>query len=254
MPIRVRRLSRREEAEYRRCLQEMQAEGIDVGTPDQAPEHASALDIMVVGGLESLIFNLPSGLAGYAIVVRLVAEKAGLILLGCQITTESDEQIVLESFDLGGLVCQLGQCQYQKSEVLNGRFPLKFHRRGHLIEGVILATGLEPIPKEYVQGMTVPLQLTFWDQFGNEFSAEPMLSVDRSTTPRPKLVRTQSRICESDKIPETREPCGRENPGVSAGLRATRHRGPRHLRSTRRESTVVTGTNAYTVPLGVQNT
>ena len=71
MPIRVRQVSRREEAEYRRCLQEMQAEGVDVGTPDWASEDVPALDIMVVGGLESLIFNLPNGLAGYVIQLRL---------------------------------------------------------------------------------------------------------------------------------------------------------------------------------------
>ncbi len=31
-----------------------------------------------------------------------------------------------------------------------------------MIEGVILATGLAPIPREFLQGMTVPLKLTFW--------------------------------------------------------------------------------------------
>jgi hypothetical protein len=34
-------------------------------------------------------------------------------------------------------------------------------------------------------------------------------------------VRTQSTLCESGKIPETREPFRREDPGVPAGLRAT---------------------------------
>ena len=57
------RLSRSEEAEYRRCLREMRAEGIDVKSPDDSPEYVPALDITVVGGLVSLIFNLPSGLA-----------------------------------------------------------------------------------------------------------------------------------------------------------------------------------------------
>jgi len=121
----------------------------------------------------------------------------------CDITTKSDDQIVLECFDLGGPICQLGQCKHHKSEVLNDCFPLRFHRRGHLIEGVILATGLKPIPKEYVQGMTVPFKLTFWDQFGNEISVESELSVDRSTPPKPKLVRIRSTLCESGKIPET---------------------------------------------------
>jgi hypothetical protein len=78
---------------------------------------------------------------------------------------------------------KLGQCQYPIEQLSNDRFPLKFHRCGHMIEGVILATGLEPIPKEYVQAMTVPVKLTFEDQFGNEISAEKELSVDRSTKP-----------------------------------------------------------------------
>jgi hypothetical protein len=222
MPIRVRRrLSRGEEAEYRRCLQEMHNEGVDVEVPDDSPEHLTALDIMVVGGLASLIFNLPSGRAGYAIWLRLVARRCGLILPEpCEITTKFDDQIVFECFDSGGPISRLGQCSYLQQEVLNDRFPLRFHR-GHLIEGVILATGLKPIPKEYVQGMAMPFQLTVWDQFGNEITVESRLSVDRSTAPRPRMVRNQSALCESAKIPETREPFGRKDPGVPAGLRAT---------------------------------
>ena len=220
MPILKARLSRSEEPEDRRCLQEMRAEGIDVNSPDDSPEYVPALDITVVGGLVSLIFNLPSGLAGYAICLRLVARKSGLILPEqCEITTKFDDQIVLECFDPGGPECRLGQCRHQKSEVLNDRFPLEFHRRGHMVEGVILATGLRPIPKEYAQGMTVPFQLTVCDQFRNEISVESKLSVDRSTAPRPKLVRTQRTLRESGKMPETREPFGTE-PGRTGGLRS----------------------------------
>lgn len=219
MPILKARLSRTEEAEDQRCLREMYHEGVDIS--DDSLDRAPALDISVIGGLETLIFNLPSGLAGYAITVRLVAGKSGLILMEPEITTRHDHQIVLESFDLGGPVCTLGQCKYLAAEVLNDRFPLKFHRRGHLIEGVILATGLEPIPKEYVQGMTVPLKVTFWDQFGSEINVEPKLSVDRSTTPRPRLVRSQSGLRDSGKVPETREPLGTGDAGVPAGPHAT---------------------------------
>jgi hypothetical protein len=223
MPIlRPRRaLSRTEAREYRRCLREMRAEGIDINCPDDSLEDVPALDITVVGGLASLIFNLPSGRAGYAIWLRLVARRSGLILPEqCEITTRFDDQIVLECFDLGGPISQLGQCSYLEAEVLNDGFPLRFHRRGHLIEGVILATGFKPIPQEYVQGMTVPLKLTFWDQFGNEFSAEPMLSVDRSTTPRQRLVPTQSSVYDSGGVPDTRAPSGSEGPDVLAALRA----------------------------------
>lgn len=193
MQILKARLSGSEKAEDRKCLREMRAEGIDVNGPDHSLKHVPALDITVVGGLESLIFNLRSGLAGYAIQLRLVASRSGLIVPEqCEVSTEFDKQIVLECFDPGGPLCTLGQCTYLKSEVLNDKFPLKFHRRGHQIEGVILATGLEPIPKEYVQGMTVPLRLAFCDQFGNQISIVSKLSVDRSTTPRPRLVRSHS--------------------------------------------------------------
>jgi hypothetical protein len=205
------RLSRSERAEDRRCLREMHHEGIDVGIPDDWSDCVPALYISVIGGLDTLIFNLPSGLAGYAIVLRLVAGKAGLILLDCQITTESDEQIVLESFDLRGPVCRLGQCEYQKSDLLNDRFPLKFNHRGSMVEAVILATGLKPIP-EHV--MTVRFQLTFWDQFGNGISVESELSVDRSTTPRPRLLRPQSSLHDSGEILGMHEPFGREEPGL----------------------------------------
>ena len=214
------RLSRSEEAEYHRCLREMRAEGIDVNSPDDSPEHVPALDITVVGGLVSLIFNLPSGLAGYAIWLRLVARRSGLILSDCEITTKSDDQIVLECFDLGGPDCRLGQCRHHKSEVLNDRFPLIFHRRGQMVEGVILATGLKPIPKEYVQGMTVPFQLTVWDQFRNEINVESKLSVDRSTTPRPRLARLVSSLFDPERIPEKREPFVGKDPGVSVAVRS----------------------------------
>ena len=219
MPIQKARLSRSEEAEDRQCLREMYHEGVDIS--DDSLDCAPALDISVIGGLETLVFNLPSGLAGYAITVRLVAGKSGLILMEPEITTRHDQQIVLECFGLGGPVCTLGQCKYLAAEVLNDRFPLKFHRRGHLIEGVILATGLEPIPKEYVQGMTMPLKLTFWDQFVSESKVESKLSVDRSTTPRPRLGRSQSRLRDSGKVPESREPLDTGDAGVPAGPGAT---------------------------------
>ena len=101
---------------------------------------------------------------------------------------QHDRQIVLESFDLGGPVCELGQCSYRKSEVLNDRFPLRFKQRGSMVEAVILATGLKPIPARYLHGMTVLFTLTFWDQFAIPIGVEDGLSVDRSTTPRQRVV------------------------------------------------------------------
>jgi hypothetical protein len=211
MPVRMHRLSRREEAEDRMRLHEMRREGIEVGNAGQSPQHVSALDILVVGGGATLIFNLPGGLAGYAIWLRLVARKSGLILYEYEITTKFDDQIVPESFPGRFPLCTLGQCQYSIAEVLNDRFPLKFHRRGHMIEGVILATGLAPIPKQYLQGMIVPFTLTFQDQCGNEISVEAELSVDRSTKPRPKLPGPISSFYDPEEVPAASEPGGSQN-------------------------------------------
>ena len=219
MPIQKARLSRSEEAEDRQCLREMYHEGV-VDISDDSLDGAPALDISVIGGPETLIFNLPSGRAGYAIMVRLVAGKSGLILMEPEITTRHDRQIVLESFDLGGPVCELGQCCYGKSEVLNDRFPLKFKQRGSMVEAVILATGLKPIPARYLQGMTVPFTLTFWDQFAIPIGLEDGLSVDRSTTPRPRLARPERSVLDQGEIPESREPFGGDNPNTQTPLRS----------------------------------
>jgi hypothetical protein len=210
MPVRMHRLSQRKEEEEGRCLQEMQAEGIDVDNLDQLPRRVPALDILVVGGPATLIFNLPSGLAGYAIWLRLVARKSGLIFPEYEITTKFDNQIVPESFPRRFPLCKLGQCHYPIAEVLNDRFPLKFHRRGHMIEGVILATGLEPIPRQYLQGMIVPFTMAFQDQFGNEISAEAKLSVDRSTKSRPRLPSAIGGLYDAEEVPATSEPAGRQ--------------------------------------------
>jgi hypothetical protein len=219
MPIQKARLSRSEQAEDRQCLREMYHEGV-VDISDDSLDDAPALDISVIGGLETLIFNLPSGLAGYAITVRLVARKSGLILMEPEISTQHDRQIELESFDLGGPVCELGQCWYRKSEVLNDRFPLKFKRRGSMVEAVILATGLKPIPARYLQGMIMPFTLTFWDQFAIPIGIEEGLSVDRSTTPRQRRVRPERSLLAPEEILESREPIGGDNPNTQTPLRS----------------------------------
>lgn len=196
------RSSKRLESEERRCLQEMRDEGISI--PGCSVESESSLNVSVIGGLETLIFNLPTGLAGYCIWLRIVAGKSGRIFLEeCEIITEFDDQIVLECFDLGGPNCQVGQCSYPKSEVLNDRFPLRLRGRGDLIVGVILATGLKPIPAEFLQGMRVPFTLNLSDQFWNKTSVNSTLSVDRSTTPRKRLGRPVSSIFDSLEIAET---------------------------------------------------
>ena len=69
--------------------------------------------------------------------------------------------------------------------------------------------------------MMLPFKLRFWDQFTNEISINSKLSVDRSTTPRPRLVRPRSGLFDPEGIPEMREPFGSEDPGVAEAVRST---------------------------------
>ena len=58
-----------------------------------------------------------------------------------------------------------------------------------MVEGMILATGIRPIPQAFGQGMLVPFELTFEDQFENEISVEAELSVERTAKPKRAAVR-----------------------------------------------------------------
>ncbi len=146
MPVRKSRLSRAERTEYRAAAQQLQAAGL-IPTIPEWPGCSRALQIVVFEGQASLVLNLPYGV-GYAIRVRLVAEQSGLILTSCDITTEWDDKIFMPGSDERTPVCKLGWLEYQPSDVLNQRIDdgLRFHHRGEMVEGTILAMG----PKRFL--------------------------------------------------------------------------------------------------------
>ncbi|MGH9642686.1 MAG: hypothetical protein ACRD3Q_09685, partial [Terriglobales bacterium] len=163
MPIRKSILNRAEQARYLAASQELQAAGLEVDVPEEWLHRAHFLDVAVAGGPASSAVDLPNGGVGYAIYVRLVAMRRGLILPHYRITTEWDGQISLLLFDERGPICKLGWLSYSRNEVLNQHFDnsLRFHYRGEMIEGTILAMGLQSIPAAYRTGARIPLQLTF---------------------------------------------------------------------------------------------
>jgi hypothetical protein len=175
-----RRFSRAEEATYRDCLRQLQAEAIDVEIPEDGQENSRALDIVVAGPTESAVFESATGGVNYAVLARFVALRSGLTLSEWSLCTHYDEQIVPESFEDGSPECKLGGREYQLREVLNMRIEKDLVlRRGQIVEGWLLATGIAPIPAEYRNFAVVPFHLSLWDQFGNEIDAEGKLSVLR---------------------------------------------------------------------------
>jgi hypothetical protein len=88
-------------------------------------------------------------------------------------------------------LCKLGHLDYTQDEVLNQRIEesLLFSHPGDVVEGVILATGVWPIPQVFGRGMRVPFELTFEDQFENEINVESELCVEREAKPKRAAVR-----------------------------------------------------------------
>ena len=92
---------------------------------------------------------------------------------------------MLNSFGERAL-CKLGPLDYTQAEVLNQRIEesLLFSHPGDVVEGMILATGIRPIPQVFGQGMRVPFEMTFEDEFENEIRVDAELCVERETKPK----------------------------------------------------------------------
>lgn len=205
MPIRKPRLTRAEEAEYRVYLKQLQAEGIDVEIPEERQEARRDLQIDVGAPWENTVSEVRGGGIGYyAIYVRLIALRSGLILPETEISNAWDPQIQIESltgenppYDFGGLCFPRDQVLNER--ILNG---LRFHARGDMVEGWILASGSAPIP-ECPEGAPAPFLLQFFDQFGHEFGEEGYVSVLRST--RREGATKQESASKQESAPEPRQ-------------------------------------------------
>jgi hypothetical protein len=152
--------------------------------------------------LETEVFDLPNGLAGYQIYVRLVARRR-VTLLDCEITTDWDDQIVLDGKSDDQRNCYwFFRQRYEPEQVLNPRLTcLRFHHRDQMVEGTILASGLKPIPEAYGQGMKVPFRLTFLDQSENPIWQDGELCVYRSTQRKKEVVRRTSGLRDGEYVP-----------------------------------------------------
>jgi hypothetical protein len=97
-------------------------------------------------------------------------------------------------------LCLFGGELYPRKEVLNSRISngLRFHRPGQMVEGWILAGGLERIPKKYETHAIVPCQLSFRNSLGQELVVSAELSVLRTSKP---TVLSASRLKHARKRP-----------------------------------------------------
>ena len=183
MTINKSRLSKKEQEKYLRCLQELRAGGCDVEIPSQWLNQSNGVEIIIHDDGSTLVSARPRGSVIYEVSTRLVAKQPDVTLVDCRLETDWDSDIVLESFQGNGPIYKLGHLKYPAAEVLNDQIEnsIRFHYRGQMVEGVILFSGLKPIPERYGLGTLAPFRLAFLDQFDVEMEVESKLLVIRET-------------------------------------------------------------------------
>jgi len=84
---------------------------------------------------------------------------------------------------------------------------------GQIIEGVILATGANPVPEGYRHGLIVPIRLAFSDQ--NENDIRKMRTICRSLSkPKRKFVPCKSGLHDRGEIVPTSVPFNSQDTSV----------------------------------------
>jgi hypothetical protein len=186
----------------------LRADGVDLQIREEWEESARSLDVLVDGDFAAVVYDLPGGTAAYAIWVRLVARRR-VTLTDCRLFTDWDEVITLAGyFDDREPLWWLGHQDFPRRRVLNPRIMnhLRFDGYDSAVEGVILATGLKPIPETRYHGMTVPFTIAFLDQNRDEISNRAELFVDRTAKRERKALGRESSFGCSLGRPKNGEP------------------------------------------------
>ncbi len=217
MPIRTRQLGQMEEAEYHRCLREMQAEGIDVDIPDRWQEPCRLK--ITQGRQPGIVCDLGGGNTGYAIWLRIVSE-CRVIVPEYEISSPWDEG----SIDLPYLQetrgrYKFGPLDYAVTEVLNDQLErgLRFNFRGAMHEGVIIAYGCQAIPETYHGAVSV--SVTLMDALERTVQTEIELLVGERVSKRDQSpVRPGGGLHISDERENTNPPTLPKSSAVGQGV------------------------------------
>jgi hypothetical protein len=221
MPIYKPKLTSREEAKYLSIARELKAAGTEIDIPGEWLENARLLRVTIAGSPESLITQISPTIVLYALRVRLLAEH-GVTLQEFEVGTRWDPGI-FSCYSQGRTPYRFGPgLDFDVKEVLNDRIErdLRF-RRGDMREGWLLAMGNKSVPKEYGPGILAPVEVRFFDQFGQSQVASAALAVERSTQSRIYSIGPGLGLYER-KDPPARIECG-VDPGATVPLRTPPH-------------------------------
>ena len=103
-----------------------------------------------------------------------------------RMTAPWDDEIVFGEVLEYDKMCRHGSRRYLPQEVLNDRITegLTLWRRGQVVEGCLLGSGLARIPAEYQTGALVACQAIFTTSLGEEISTTAKVMVHRVKDPR----------------------------------------------------------------------
>ena len=182
MPMRRLSLSRAQLGRHLSAAQRLRASGLDVEIPEELQEHSRALDIHIAPPEANITRELKTGAVAYAVWVRLIARRTGVILETFGLAAPWDLDLIPLSPPKEDPYVFARGFDFARDEVLNHRIEksLRFHHRGYLAEGWLLAVGQERIPDTYRQGMTQRLEVRLTDQFGGDHFAQADAFVERS--------------------------------------------------------------------------
>ena len=196
-----------------------------------------SLDIHIAPPHENIIRQLPNGPVAYAIGVRLVALRANVIVEYSQLASGWDQDLFQISANEKGLYYLRRGFEFTRAEVLNHLFEERhcFHQRGDSVEGWLLATGLKPIPDAYRNNTSVPVDVSFTDQFGVDQLEQAYALMERSAHYKAPTLRKENSAglyapnLRSASIGENKvsTPACRTEDTVPAGTPAVSRRGKR---------------------------
>jgi hypothetical protein len=176
-------LSKTETQEYDTNVKRLVAAG--VVPPEEKPSAGSQmLTVEQIGGpTVSFVHAPPVGGFGIVVWLRFVPLKSQISLCDFQIRPErwNDTKIFLVDAAEGVLPYRaLGGVEYPKTDVLNPWIASdRCLKHGHVLEGVLIAQSFASLPAWCQSGISIDMELCFFDQFDNIYPLEVELMVIR---------------------------------------------------------------------------
>jgi hypothetical protein len=176
-------LTRAEQNRHRAHSQWLASGGAAIEISEPPMCQTSALRISQYGPeFNDIVVNLYPGKVVVIVGLRLVATRADIKICDCYYTPPWEgPELFLSNVSDERATYQIARgLEFSRDEVLNHRIEAGMSlRRGTPVEGVLIGTGLAPLPDIYRDRMPVNVGLTFFDQFDNEFPFKTELHVNR---------------------------------------------------------------------------